>query len=92
MESVMSDIPEIESVAIVGFPDRRWGERPIAYIKTKQGMTVEDQSILSHLVNQVNDGKIQKWWIPDRFVRIDAMPLTGTGKIDKKKLRNMVGE
>ncbi|MCL4359275.1 MAG: AMP-binding protein [Candidatus Thermoplasmatota archaeon] len=92
VESVMSDIPEIESVAIVGFPDKKWGERPIAYIKTKQGMTVEDQYILSHLVNQVKEGKMQKWWIPDKFIRIDAMPLTGTGKIDKKKLRNMVGE
>lgn len=92
VESVLSNIPGIESVAVIGAPDPKWGERPVAFLKVRDGVTLSDDAIHDYLGSQVSGGKIQKWWIPDRFERITAMPMTGTGKIDKKALRQVTGK
>ena len=91
LESAISDIPEVESVAVIGIPDSRWGERPVAYIKTRSNQKLDDSRIRDYLMTMVDAGKMQKWWIPDKFVTIEAMPMTGTGKIDKKALRQISG-
>ncbi|MGC8516162.1 MAG: AMP-binding protein [Thermoplasmata archaeon] len=91
LESTISDIPEVESVAVIGIPDSRWGERPLAYIKTRSNQRFDESSARNYLMSMVDAGKMQKWWIPDRFVTIEAMPMTGTGKIDKKALRQISG-
>ena len=43
--------------------------------------------ILEHLVDRV-----AKWWLPDRIIFVDELPLGSTGKIDKKKLRANLAE
>ncbi len=92
LESAISDLPEIESVAVIGIPDKKWGERPLAYVKLRSGQKFDENKAKNYLMNLVDAGKIQKWWIPDSFVSIDAMPMTGTGKIDKKALREIFGK
>jgi fatty-acyl-CoA synthase len=37
-------------------------------------------------------GKIPKWWSPDRVIFVQQLPLTGTGKIDKKVLKEQFKE
>ena len=91
LESAISDIPEVESVAVIGIPDSRWGERPVAYIKTRSNQKFDESRVRGYLMSMVDAGKMQKWWIPDKFVTIEAMPMTGTGKIDKKALRQISG-
>ncbi|MEM3448121.1 MAG: AMP-binding protein [Thermoplasmatales archaeon] len=91
LESAISDIPEVESVAVIGIPDSKWGERPIAYVKPRSIQEFDESKVKSYLMSLVNSGKIQKWWIPDKFVTIGNMPMTGTGKIDKKALRKISG-
>ena len=56
------------------------------------GQKFDENKAKNYLMNLVDAGKIQKWWIPDSFVSIDAMPMTGTGKIDKKALREIFGK
>lgn len=87
VESAISDVPEIETVAVIGIPDRKWGERPVAFVKTRTGQKFDENKARNYLGSLVEAGKIRKWWIPDKFITIDAMPMTGTGKIDKKELR-----
>jgi acyl-CoA synthetase (AMP-forming)/AMP-acid ligase II len=38
----------------------------------------------------VAQGKLNRWWVPEEFLPIDDMPMTGTGKLDKKKLREQL--
>jgi fatty-acyl-CoA synthase len=40
----------------------------------------------------VEAGKIPKWWLPDRVIFVQQLPLTGTGKIDKKVLKEQFKE
>lgn len=85
LENVISVYPKIGEVAVVGVKHEKWGERPVAFVTTK-GTTTEEE-VLNFLRSQVAQGKIQKWWIPDRIIIIDEMPKTSTNKIDKKVLR-----
>lgn len=70
-------------------PDERWGgERPVAVYRTSDSLRVGDEVIVSHLRDLASrGGLIREWWIPERFIRVESMPMTGTGKIDKKALR-----
>jgi len=83
LESVISEINGVELVAVVGRQDEKWGERPIAFIVG----SITEEEIKDYLNRLVEDGKIAKWWIPDEIKFLDEMPLTGTGKINKIKLR-----
>ncbi|HEU12898.1 MAG TPA: fatty-acid--CoA ligase, partial [Euryarchaeota archaeon] len=87
LESIISEIPGIGEVAVVGRPDPKWGERPVAFVTLKS--RVEKEKIYKHLKRYVEMGKIQKWWIPDDIIFIDSMPKTSTNKIDKKELRKI---
>ena len=63
-------------------PHPKWDERPVLLIQPRLGATVDEGAIRAHL-----DGRIAKWWMPDRIVAVDSIPLGATGKIDKKALR-----
>ncbi|MGC8608611.1 MAG: AMP-binding enzyme, partial [Thermoplasmata archaeon] len=75
--------PGLKEVAVVGKPDPKWGERPVAFYT---GSCKSDE-IRKYLENYVNVGRIAKFWIPDDFINIEDFPRTSTGKIDKKELR-----
>ncbi len=79
-------------VAVVGVPHEKWGgERPVAIIVPKpgyEGRLTEDE-IRNYLMQFVErGGEIPKWWIPDKVIFVKELPLTSTGKIDKKVLRD----
>jgi fatty-acyl-CoA synthase len=75
--------PEVAEAAVVGIPDEKWDERPLAYVVRKEGSEVTPDQLRSHL-----EGKVAKWWIPERWSFIDEIPKTSVGKFDKKKLRD----
>ncbi|MEM0116620.1 MAG: long-chain-fatty-acid--CoA ligase [Thermoplasmata archaeon] len=85
IESIISELPEIGEVAVVGKPHEKWGERPVAIVTLKS--KIDKEKIINHLTKYVETGRIQKWWIPDDIIFIESMPKTSTNKIDKKKLR-----
>ncbi len=85
IEDVISRHPNVGEVAVIGVPNEKWGERPIALIVKKGELTEKD--VLDHLQKFIGIDRIQKWWIPDRVIFVDSMPKTSTGKVDKKELR-----
>jgi fatty-acyl-CoA synthase len=87
LENAISLYPKVSQVAVVGIKDEKWGERPVAFIVPKE--PINEEELRQFLLNLANEGKIQKWWIPDKFIFINSMPLTSTNKIDKKVLREM---
>ncbi len=85
LENIVSEVPEVGEVALVGKPDPKWGERPILFVTAKSPLTKD--KIYDHLNRYIETGRVQKWWLPDDIIFIESMPKTSTGKIDKKELR-----
>ncbi len=74
--------PAVLEAAVVGVPDERWQERPLACIVPLNGDSVAPEELSAWLAERV-----AKWWVPERWAVIDAVPKTSVGKFDKKVLR-----
>ena len=88
IEDLISQYPGVSEVAVIGKPDEKWGERPLALIvlaEVRAGQVTE-RDIQAHVKAVADRGAISKWAVPDvRFV--DALERTSVGKLDKKVLR-----
>ena len=94
LESFISRCASISQVAVIGVPDEKWGERPVAFVVLKENMKEEESNEMCENILQtfVETGKIEKWAIPDRFIVLEDIPKTSVGKIDKKRLRILFAE
>ncbi len=72
----------VQEVAVIGVPDERWEERPLALIVTRSGRSVEPAELREFL-----DGRVARFWIPENWAFPDELPKTSVNKIDKKALR-----
>ncbi len=82
IEDIVGRHPAVGQVAVIGRADPKWGERPVLIVAPRLGQAVDTKSLIGAL-----RGKVADWWLPDRVVQIEAMPLAATGKIDKNRLR-----
>ncbi len=89
MENLISQCEQIKEAAVIGVPDEKWGDRPVAYIVPKPEFkdTITVDVCKKSLQPFVEAGVIEKWVIPDEFIFVDEIPKTSVGKIDKKVLR-----
>ena len=90
LENLFSLHEDVLEAAVIGVPDEKWGERPLAIIVPKQGAEerVTAEAMQEHLQKYVADGVITKWAVPERYVFVNELPRTSVGKIDKKVLRS----
>lgn len=86
IEAIVGSLPSIGLVAVIGRSDPKWGERPLMIVEPAQGQKIHEDHLVSAL-----KGRVADWWIPDRIVQVDAMPLAATGKINKTELRATYG-
>ncbi len=94
LESLISQHYAVSEVAVVGVPDEKWGERPLAMVvpKSEHAETLLSTDLRKFLEKFVQEGLISKWGIPDTFVVVDQIPKTSVGKIDKKVIKKSVAE
>ena len=85
LEGLVLQHPGVGECAVVGVPDDKWGERPVALV-VKSGDADED-GIKALVADYADKGVISRYGIPDRIVFVDALPRTSVGKLDKKKMR-----
>ena len=86
IEALVSGLPEVAFAAVVGREHEKWGERPVLLVQFRDGESLEDNNLLEALRDRV-----PSWWLPDEVIRVPSMPLAGTGKIDKIRLRSLYG-
>ena len=87
LEDLITMDDSVQEVAVIGAPHPEWEERPIALVVPKTGMEASEEKLRDNLNQFVSQGKILKWWIPDRFFVVDSIPKTSVGKINKKALK-----
>ena len=82
LENVAMSHPAVLQAACIGAPHPKWSERPLLVAVRRPGMEVSRDELLGWFA-----GKVAKWWTPDDVVFADSLPVGGTGKIQKNKLR-----
>jgi len=83
VEKVISTHSAVAETAVVSAPDERWGEIPVAFVVTKPGTELDEADLRSYLA-----ARLAKFKVPHKyFIRTDALPKGGTGKILKRELR-----
>ena len=83
LENAIIGHPDVLEAAVIGVPDEKWSERPLACVVVKEGAELTPTGLSEYLQDQV-----AKWWIPERWSFIDEVPKTSVGKYDKKVLRS----
>jgi fatty-acyl-CoA synthase len=82
LENELMGHPQIREAAVIGIPDEKWSERPLACVVLEEGAELTEGQVLEFLAP-----KIAKWQLPDHVVFIDEVPKTSVGKFSKKTLR-----
>jgi long-chain acyl-CoA synthetase len=87
IEEVIYHFPGVKEAAVIGVPDARRGEQPVAFVAAAEGQTLDDNALLQFIRGQLADYKI-----PKKIVILPALPKNATGKILKTELRKQVGK
>ena len=82
LEDLLFNHPHVGEVAVVGLPDDKWGETVAAFVRPAPGCTVDKEELFSYMREHLAPHKTPRHWFA-----VDAFPLTGSGKIQKFKLR-----
>jgi long-chain acyl-CoA synthetase len=84
IEEVIYQFPGVKEAAVIGKPDPRKGEQPIAFVAANEGSVI-DQTELRHFLKK----RLADYKVPRRIVLLEALPRNATGKILKTTLRQM---
>ncbi|WP_202124923.1 long-chain fatty acid--CoA ligase [Actinomadura physcomitrii] len=87
LENHLMAHPDVIEAAVVGVPDDRWQERPLASVVVRDGASVTAARLREFLTDRV-----PKWQLPERWAFIAEVPKTSVGKFDKKVLRRRYAE
>jgi len=82
LENAIMGHPDVVEASVIGIPDERWQERPLATVVLRDGAAVTMDELRDFLAD-----KIARWQLPDKWAVIDEVPKTSVGKFDKKALR-----
>jgi len=87
LENALMAHPAVAEAAVVGVPDEKWDERPLATVVLRSGQETGFVELREFLAE-----KVARWQLPERWARIDEVPKTSVGKFDKKALRQRYAE
>ena len=82
VERVIYELPEVREVAVIGMPDERWGERPVAVVALAEGSRLDLAAIKAHCRSRLASFKV-----PKELIVRDSLPRNPSGKVLKRVLR-----
>ncbi len=84
LENALMGHPAVAEAAVIGVPDEKWQERPLAVVVPKEGERPTPDELREFLAPQ-----FAKWWLPDQFEFVEEIPKTAVGKFKKTELREL---
>jgi fatty-acyl-CoA synthase len=89
LENLLSLHEAVKEAAVIGIPDAKWGERPLAIVALRDEYKgkIGPEDLKKHLSKYVEEGAITDWSIPEEYSFVDELPKTSVGKLDKMALR-----
>jgi len=82
IEEIIYQFPGVKEAAVIGMPDARRGEKPVAFVVAVEGQTLDERALL-----QFVRGKLADYKVPKRVIFMPVLPRNATGKILKTTLR-----
>jgi fatty-acyl-CoA synthase len=82
LENALMAHPAVLEACVIGVPDERWGERPLATVVLRENASATADELREFLSTSV-----ARWQLPDHWAFIESVPKTSVGKFDKKRLR-----
>jgi fatty-acyl-CoA synthase len=82
LENELMAHPAVQEAAVIGVPDKRWGERPLACVVLRAGAKADAAELAKFLGE-----KVARWQVPENWAFVSEIPKTAVGKFDKKVLR-----
>ncbi|KAB2365560.1 long-chain fatty acid--CoA ligase [Actinomadura montaniterrae] len=82
LENHLMGHPAVAEAAVIGIPDPRWDERPLACVVLRPDAAATAAELADHLAS-----KVARWQVPEYWTFMDEIPKTTVGKFDKKPLR-----
>ena len=82
VERVLYEHPAVLETAVIGRPDERWGEVPVAVVVLRPGASATADELIEHC-----RGQLAKFKVPKAVTFIDALPRNPSGKVLKRELR-----
>ncbi len=84
VEEILYQFPGVKEASVIGVPDLRKGEQPLAFVAPNEGTSLDERALLQFARTKLADYKV-----PRRVVFLEALPRNATGKILKTTLRGM---
>ena len=90
IEDIILRVSGVAEAAVVGVPDAKWGERPVALVVCRSGDATRptEDAVRKYVGEFAERGVISKYAVPDRVHFVDMIPKTSVGKLDKKVIRS----
>jgi acyl-CoA synthetase (AMP-forming)/AMP-acid ligase II len=82
IERVIYQIPGVLETAVIGMPDERWGEIPVAVVVPDAGKTLTESELETHCRQHLAGFKV-----PKRLILMESLPRNPSGKVLKRVLR-----
>ncbi|MDQ3865156.1 MAG: long-chain fatty acid--CoA ligase [Actinomycetota bacterium] len=82
LENALMAHPAVSQACVIAIPHEKWDERPLAAIVLKEGESATEDELRNHL-----EEDFARFWLPDAYEFVEAIPMTATGKFQKLKLR-----
>ena len=82
VERVICELPQVREVAVIGIPDQRWGEKPVAIVVLADGAALELSEVVDHC-----RGRLAAFKVPKQLIIRDSLPRNPSGKVLKRVLR-----
>jgi fatty-acyl-CoA synthase len=87
LENAIMAHPAVAEASVIAMPHPKWDERPIAFVVLKPLMELSGKEIEEFIAP-----RFAKWWLPDEYAFVDAIPHTSTGKFLKRALREIAAK
>jgi fatty-acyl-CoA synthase len=85
VENVLYQLPQIAEAAVLGVPNKRWGEVGVAVLVLHQGAELDGETVIAHCLS-----RLAKFKAPHKVMIVDHLPRNATGKVLKRELRNQL--